>query len=56
MKGAYGNLGLAAAAYNSGESRVSRWLAPRVPADGNRELCLRQIGEPVDKFATEPYP
>src|SRR5258707_12521896 len=26
MKVGYGNLGLAAAAYNAGESRVSRWL------------------------------
>src|SRR3954462_10595322 len=26
MKSSYGNLGLAAAAYNSGENRVSRWL------------------------------
>ncbi|MEW6631537.1 MAG: lytic transglycosylase domain-containing protein, partial [Pseudomonadota bacterium] len=27
MKVGYGNLGLAAAAYNAGENRVSRWLA-----------------------------
>lgn len=57
MKGAYGNLGLAAAAYNSGESRVSRWLGSGGFLPMETESYVFDImGEPVDKFADRAYP
>jgi hypothetical protein len=51
LKQAFGNLGLAAAAYNAGESRVSKWLASGgfLPIE-TEEYVLDILGEPVDNF------
>jgi len=52
MKTGYGNLGLAAAAYNAGENRVSRWLSSGgfLPLE-TESYVLDIMGEPVDNFA-----
>ena len=51
MKTGYGNLGLAAAAYNAGESRVSRWLTSGGFLPMETESYVFDImGEPADKF------
>jgi hypothetical protein len=56
MKTAYGNLGLAAAAYNAGESRVSRWLSSGGFLPMETESYVFDImGEPVDKFTDRSY-
>ena len=47
----FGNLGLAAAAYNAGENRVSRWLSVgRLPAARDRELRARHHGRAGRQF------
>jgi len=48
----FGNLGLAAAAYNSGEERVARWLSNGgfLPLE-TENYVLDILGEPVDSFA-----
>ncbi|WP_306117179.1 MULTISPECIES: lytic transglycosylase domain-containing protein [unclassified Roseitalea] len=48
----FGNLGLAAAAYNAGEDRVDRWLAGRsnLPLE-TENYVLRITGEPAEVFA-----
>jgi hypothetical protein len=47
----YGNLGLAAAAYNAGEGRISRWLARGGFLPLETEDFVRDIlGEAVDRF------
>jgi hypothetical protein len=56
LKVGYGNLGLAAAAYNAGEKRVSRWLA----SGGNLPLetenyVLDIMGEPAASFSDPNY-
>lgn len=52
LKKGYGNLGLAAAAYNAGEARVSRWLSSGgfLPLE-TEEYVLDVMGEPADNFA-----
>jgi len=52
LKTSFGNLGLAAAAYNAGESRVSRWLASGgfLPLE-TENYVLDIMGEPADNFA-----
>jgi hypothetical protein len=52
LKGSYGNLGLAAAAYNAGETRVSRWLSSGgfLPLE-TESYVLDIMGEPADNFA-----
>lgn len=56
MKVGYGNLGLAAAAYNAGENRVSRWLASGGFLPMETESYVFDImGEPVDKFSDASY-
>ncbi|WP_454013272.1 lytic transglycosylase domain-containing protein [Aquamicrobium terrae] len=52
LRQVYGNLGLAAAAYNAGESRVARWLASGgfLPLE-TEAYVLDVMGEPVDNFA-----
>ena len=56
MKTSYGNLGLAAAAYNAGESRVSRWLGSGGFLPMETESYVFDImGEPVDKFTDPAY-
>jgi hypothetical protein len=51
LKSGFGNLGLAAAAYNSGEGRVSRWLASGgfLPLE-TENYVLDIMGEPADNF------
>jgi len=51
LKQRFGNLGLAAAAYNAGEARVSRWLAKGgfLPLE-TENYVLDILGEPVDQF------
>jgi hypothetical protein len=56
MKAGYGNLGLAAAAYNAGENRVSRWLNSGGFLPMETESYVFDImGEPVDKFTDTAY-
>ena len=56
MKAGYGNLGLAAAAYNAGESRVSRWLSAGGFLPMETESYVFDImGEPADKFSDASY-
>ncbi|TIW19423.1 MAG: lytic transglycosylase domain-containing protein [Mesorhizobium sp.] len=56
MKAGYGNLGLAAAAYNAGENRVSRWLDSGGFLPMETESYVFDImGEPVDKFSDKSY-
>ncbi|MGE0501032.1 MAG: transglycosylase SLT domain-containing protein [Rhizobiaceae bacterium] len=52
----FGNLGLAAAAYNAGENRVSRWLSRGgyLPME-TEGYVLDVMGEPVNKFADVSY-
>lgn len=47
----FGNLGLAAAAYNSGEARVSRWIryGGFLPLE-TENYVLDILGEPADRF------
>src|SRR3954452_7999733 len=51
LRTSYGNLGLAAAAYNAGENRVSRWLSSGgfLPME-TENYVLDIMGEPVDNF------
>ncbi|QPC90464.1 lytic transglycosylase domain-containing protein [Mesorhizobium sp. INR15] len=56
MKTGYGNLGLAAAAYNAGENRVSRWLKSGGFLPMETESYVFDImGEPADKFTDTGY-
>ncbi|MBE7184621.1 MAG: lytic transglycosylase domain-containing protein [Methylobacterium mesophilicum] len=52
MRAGFGNLGLAAAAYNSGEGRVSRWLGSGgfLPLE-TENYVLDIMGEPADNFS-----
>lgn len=56
LKARLGNLGLAAAAYNSGESRVSRWLSSGgfLPLE-TENYVLDIMGEPADVFTDPAY-
>lgn len=56
MKAGYGNLGLAAAAYNAGETRVSRWLSSGgfLPME-TESYVFDVMGEPADKFTDTSY-
>jgi soluble lytic murein transglycosylase-like protein len=51
LKTGFGNLGLAAAAYNAGESRVTRWLKSGgfLPLE-TEDYVLDVLGEPADNF------
>jgi hypothetical protein len=51
LKTGFGNLGLAAAAYNAGESRVARWLKSGgfLPLE-TEDYVLDVMGEPADNF------
>jgi hypothetical protein len=52
----FGNLGLAAAAYNSGEARVTRWLGSGgfLPIE-TENYVLDIMGEPVESFSARDY-
>ena len=56
LKTGFGNLGLAAAAYNAGEMRVSRWLRSGgfLPLE-TEDYVLDIMGEPADNFSTASY-
>lgn len=56
MKARFGNLGLASAAYNSGEGRVSRWLSSGgfLPLE-TEDYVLDIMGEPADVFVERAY-
>jgi hypothetical protein len=56
LKSGFGNLGLAAAAYNAGESRVSRWLASGgfLPLE-TEDYVLDVMGEPADNFTERAH-
>ena len=56
LKTSFGNLGLAAAAYNAGESRVSRWLSSGgfLPLE-TEEYVLDVMGEPADNFTERAH-
>ncbi|WP_274426657.1 lytic transglycosylase domain-containing protein [Chelativorans sp. YIM 93263] len=53
---AFGNLGLAAAAYNAGEARVERWLANGgfLPLE-TENYVLQILGEPAERFSEQSY-
>lgn len=56
LKTGFGNLGLAAAAYNAGETRVSRWLSTGgfLPLE-TEDYVLDIMGEPADNFSNAAY-
>ncbi len=56
LKIGFGNLGLAAAAYNAGESRIARWLSSGgfLPLE-TESYVLDVMGESVDKFSEASY-
>jgi hypothetical protein len=56
LKTGFGNLGLAAAAYNAGETRVSRWLSSGgfLPME-TENYVLDIMGEPADNFTNASY-
>lgn len=56
LKSDYGNLGLAAAAYNAGEARVSRWLdrGGFLPLE-TENYVLDIMGEPPESFSDRAY-
>ncbi len=56
LKAGFGNLGLAAAAYNAGENRVTRWLASGgfLPLE-TENYVLDIMGEPADNFSNAAY-
>lgn len=56
LKRGFGNLGLAAAAYNAGENRVTRWLSSGgfLPLE-TEDYVLDIMGEPADSFSDKAY-
>lgn len=56
LRRAWGNLGLAAAAYNAGEGRIGRWLNSGgfLPLE-TENYVLDILGEPADSFAQQGY-
>jgi hypothetical protein len=53
LKDQYGNLGLAAAAYNAGPQRVNAWLAERRRLPGEtRAYVVRITGQAADRWMT----
>ncbi|MFU0504909.1 transglycosylase SLT domain-containing protein [Pseudaminobacter sp. NGMCC 1.201702] len=56
LKTDFGNLGLAAAAYNAGENRVTRWLSSGgfLPLE-TEDYVLDIMGEPADNFTDAAY-
>lgn len=56
LRNQFGNLGLAAAAYNAGEARVSRWLERGgfLPLE-TENFVLDIMGEPAESFSVPGY-
>ena len=56
LKAGFGNLGLAAAAYNAGETRVGRWLRTGgfLPLE-TEDYVLDIMGEPADVFVDRSH-
>nr|WP_269931518.1 transglycosylase SLT domain-containing protein [Aminobacter sp. HY435] len=56
LKTGFGNLGLAAAAYNAGENRVTRWLSSGgfLPLE-TEDYVLDIMGEPADNFSEKTH-
>jgi hypothetical protein len=56
LKSGFGNLGLAAAAYNAGENRVARWLSSGgfLPLE-TEDYVLDIMGEPADNFSDKAH-
>lgn len=56
LKTGFGNLGLAAAAYNAGEARVARWLKQGgfLPLE-TENYVLDIMGEPAESFSNAAY-
>jgi hypothetical protein len=56
LRRSFGNLGLAAAAYNAGENRVSNWLASGgfLPIE-TEDYVLDILGEPADNFTDRSH-
>jgi len=56
LKRTFGNLGLAAAAYNAGENRVARWLSSGgfLPLE-TENYVLEIMGETADAFSDKVY-
>lgn len=56
LERAYGNLGLAAAAYNAGETRVERWLKSGgfLPLE-TEDYVLDILGEPAETFQNRAH-
>lgn len=56
LKQKFGNLGLAAAAYNAGEARIGRWLDAGgfLPTE-TENYVLQILGEPADRFTDRRY-
>jgi hypothetical protein len=56
LRAGFGNLGLAAAAYNAGENRVTRWLAAGgfLPLE-TEDYVLDIMGEPADNFSDRAH-
>jgi soluble lytic murein transglycosylase-like protein len=53
LRDQYGNLGIAAAAYNAGPQRVNAWLAERRGLPGEtRAYVVRITGQPADRWMT----
>jgi hypothetical protein len=53
----FGNLGLAAAAYNAGPQRVYAWMAARRTLPGEtRAYVVRITGHPADRWRSKEFP
>jgi hypothetical protein len=55
LSGKYGNLGLAAAAYNAGEGRISRWVAQGgTLAEETLDYVMIITGVPIEQWLADP--
>jgi soluble lytic murein transglycosylase-like protein len=56
LRGEFGNLGLAAAAYNAGSGRVRDWLSGRRPLPGETRAYVQLITGALPQNGPEPEP